>query len=106
MNKLKDLAGSNFSAKKYEEAIKIYTECLETIKSLSNKERSILYSSRSAAHLMLENNSRAYYDAKLAIEYRPNWPKGYYRKGMALHAMKNYIKAMKGNFFIFFFVIT
>ena len=93
---MKKKANDAFSSKKYEEAIKLYTECLQ-IPLLTNKERSILYSNRSVTHLKLGNPSKAYYDAKLSIEYSPNWPKAYYRKGMALYNMKNYEKAIRGN---------
>lgn len=45
----------------------------------------ILYSNRSAAHASKKDWDNALKDADKTIEIKPDWPKGYGRKGAALH---------------------
>ena len=97
MNKIKQKANDAFSANRFEEAIRLYTQCLN-LPNLSDKDRAILYSNRSVSYLKLNNLRNAYMDAKICVRYRPTWPKAYYRKGKALHEMKNYEKAIQGTF--------
>jgi tetratricopeptide (TPR) repeat protein len=88
-----------FNAKKYAEAIKLFTQAL-SLPNLTDEERAILCSNRSAAYCALDQNQdnfqKAYEDAKLATTLLPNWTKGYYRKGKALHCLGRYEKAIKG----------
>ncbi|EKX53648.1 hypothetical protein GUITHDRAFT_41131, partial [Guillardia theta CCMP2712] len=41
----------------------------------------ILYSNRSAAHLALKHHEKALGDAESALKLKPDWSKGYLRKG-------------------------
>ncbi|KAG5513636.1 hypothetical protein PMAC_000674 [Pneumocystis sp. 'macacae'] len=73
-------ANSLFSAKKYEEAIKMYTEAI-----VLEPENHVLYSNRSACYASLKNFDEALKDALKCIEINPSWAKGWSRKGAALH---------------------
>jgi len=48
---------------------------------------------RSAAYLSNGNTEAALADGEAAIKAKSDWPKGYSRKGAALHAMKKYKEA-------------
>ena len=52
------------------------------------------YSNRSAAYLKAGDYERALEDANSCIELRPDYAKGYGRKGSAYHAMKKYKNAV------------
>lgn len=75
------------SESKYEEALRLYTEAL----SLDNN--AVLYSNRSAAHTKAGNYVQALEDAEKAIEMKPDWIKGWSRKGTALCYLKRYEEA-------------
>ena len=44
----------------------------------------VLFSNRSAAHLALGHTDKALDDAEAALRLKPDWPKGFLRKGDAL----------------------
>jgi stress-induced-phosphoprotein 1 len=43
----------------------------------------------------LKKFNEAVSDAEKCIEIKPDWSKGYQRKGMALHGLRNYEDAIK-----------
>lgn len=45
----------------------------------------MLYSNRSGAYASLKNYEKALEDANKTTELKPDWAKGYGRKGSALH---------------------
>jgi tetratricopeptide (TPR) repeat protein len=47
-----------------------------------------LYSNRSLCHLKSGEAQDALVDANACIRLRPDWPKGYYRKGAAFMGLK------------------
>ena len=47
-----------------------------------------LYSNRSLCHLKIGEKGDALVDANTCISLRPEWPKGYYRKGAAHMSLK------------------
>ncbi|KAF8681807.1 hypothetical protein HU200_045246 [Digitaria exilis] len=53
----------------------------------------ILYSNRSFCVLQIGEATRALTDANTCIRMRPEWLKGYYRKGAALMSLKEYKEA-------------
>jgi len=63
-------------------AIQMYTEAFQ----LSDKDHMIT-SNRSHAYHRIGNYTAALQDAEKTIELRPDWGKGYFRKGMALKAL-------------------
>ena len=50
----------------------------------------IFYSNRSAAHLKKGDADQALQDANACLKHNPDFPKGYSRKGAALHALQEY----------------
>jgi hypothetical protein len=92
---LKEEANKKHQARRFEEAIKLYTEAL-ALPLLPKEELAVLHSNRSAAHLADGDLSSALQDAKEAQRLRPTWPKGYFRKGQALFRQRNWPKALKG----------
>jgi tetratricopeptide (TPR) repeat protein len=74
----------------YEGAIKWYAQAIEF-----NPNNQVYYSNRSAAYLAKGFAEIALKDAEKCISLNPEWPKGYGRKGAALHKMEAYDKAIK-----------
>ena len=77
-------------AKQYDQAISWYTAAIE--KDPSNH---IFYSNRSAAQLQNGDVEAALVDGEATIAAKPDWPKGYNRKGCALLALERYDEAIE-----------
>ncbi|RHZ26611.1 hypothetical protein DYB37_003676 [Aphanomyces astaci] len=71
--------------KDYAEAIRLYTCALDL-----DPTNAIYLSNRSAAHLSNDSKTKALRDAEACIEHKPNWWKGYMRKGAAEHALNRF----------------
>lgn len=59
-----------------------FSQALET-----QSEDHVLYSNRSAAYASLKNYDKALEDANKTTEIKPDWAKGWGRKGVALHGI-------------------
>ena len=82
--------GNEFlKAKDYPAAIAWYTKAIE-----KDPSGHVYYSNRSAAHLANGDPDRPLEDGTACIKAKPDWPKGYNRKGCALHALKKYDEAI------------
>jgi stress-induced-phosphoprotein 1 len=86
----KDKGNKHLQAKQYDEAIDAYTQAI----ALSPSDQ-VFYSNRSAAYLSKGDAANALVDAEKCVELKPDWPKGYSRKGAALHSLKNYESAIE-----------
>eukprot|EP00123_Amoebidium_parasiticum_P020087 comp41630_c0_seq1/m.47447 comp41630_c0_seq1/g.47447 ORF comp41630_c0_seq1/g.47447 comp41630_c0_seq1/m.47447 type:complete len:386 (-) comp41630_c0_seq1:3-1160(-) len=77
----------------YKDAAKAYTKAI----SLTDDPELLgtLYSNRAAAYEKLEKFDQALADTNSAIKYRPNWAKGYFRKGEAESGLKQYRLALE-----------
>jgi len=71
-----------FAAKNYDEAIGFFTEGIAV-----DTSNHVLYSNRSACYAGQQNWPKAIDDADKCISIKPDWGKGYGRKGAALHGM-------------------
>jgi len=81
--------------KDFDAAIKWYTQALDFAKHLKeSNNRHVYYSNRSAAYLSKGFADSALRDADLCIKEKPDWPKGYGRKGAALHAQKKHAESI------------
>eukprot|EP00929_Paragymnodinium_shiwhaense_P107897 TRINITY_DN74240_c0_g1_i1.p1 TRINITY_DN74240_c0_g1~~TRINITY_DN74240_c0_g1_i1.p1 ORF type:complete len:588 (+),score=240.48 TRINITY_DN74240_c0_g1_i1:82-1845(+) len=76
---------ADFSAKNFEAAIKHFTEAIS-----HDPTDHVFYSNRSACYASLEKFEKAYEDGKKCVELKPDWPKGYTRKGLAEYWLQKY----------------
>lgn len=74
----------------YAQAVTMFTEA---IKCDPNDYR--FFGNRSYCYSCLEQYPQALADAERSIQLAPEWPKGYFRKGIALMGMKRYSEAEK-----------
>lgn len=85
---LKAKGNEAFAKGEYDVAIDRYTEAIEL-----EPENKVYYSNRSAALVAFGSKAtqlRALEDADKCIELDDTWPKGYYRKALALKALNRY----------------
>jgi stress-induced-phosphoprotein 1 len=81
--------------KDFDTAVKWYTQALDFAKHVKEgNNRHVYYSNRSAAYLSKGFAESAMKDAEACIREKPDWPKGYGRKGAALHSQKKYAEAV------------
>ncbi|KAL3498686.1 hypothetical protein ACH5RR_041418 [Cinchona calisaya] len=78
-----------FSAGKYDEAIRHFTEAINF-----SPANHVLYSNRSAAYASLSKFSDALSDAEKTVELKPDWSKGYSRLGAAHLGLRRYDDAV------------
>ena len=91
----KDKGNAFFKESKFPEAVKCYTEALKRGPPSRNEEAYKLFSNRSACYTKLGALPEAVKDADQCIELKPEFAKGYSRKGTAQFFMKEYDKAME-----------
>eukprot|EP00199_Chlamydomonas_sp_CCMP681_P003249 CAMPEP_0119101514 /NCGR_PEP_ID=MMETSP1180-20130426/553_1 /TAXON_ID=3052 ORGANISM="Chlamydomonas cf sp, Strain CCMP681" /NCGR_SAMPLE_ID=MMETSP1180 /ASSEMBLY_ACC=CAM_ASM_000741 /LENGTH=160 /DNA_ID=CAMNT_0007085649 /DNA_START=25 /DNA_END=507 /DNA_ORIENTATION=- len=87
---LKDSGNALFKAKEYLKAAAAYTQALKL-----DPENAVLYSNRCAALTKLNKINKALEDADRVISLKPDWEKGYWRKGEALEEAKRVPEALK-----------
>lgn len=69
-----------FAEKKFTESIEKFSQAIEL-----DPTNHVLYSNRSGAYASLKDWSKALDDATKTTEIKPDWAKGWGRKGTALH---------------------
>ena len=74
-----------FQAKNIEEAIKHFTEAIS-----HDGTDHVFYSNRSACYSSLEQYEEALQDGAKCVSLKPDWPKGYTRKGLAEFFLRKY----------------
>lgn len=87
--RLKEEGNAAFKAGDYATAVKCYTAALQQ----TDKDTHFLFSNRSAAFLQMKQFVEALEDAEACIKLKPDWCKGYFRKGKVLMAEKKYNEA-------------
>ncbi|RDX60191.1 Hsp70-Hsp90 organizing protein 2 [Mucuna pruriens] len=86
---LKDQGNEFFKSGKFLKAAALYTQAIKL-----DPSNPTLYSNRAAALLQLDKLNKALDDAEMTIKLKPQWEKGYFRKGSILEAMKRYDDAL------------
>ncbi|TYI95810.1 hypothetical protein E1A91_D01G024700v1 [Gossypium mustelinum] len=86
---LKDKGNEFFKAGNYLKAAALYTQGIK-----QDPSNPTLYSNRAAAFLNLVKLNKALADAETTITLKPQWEKGYFRKGCILEAMERYDDAL------------
>ncbi|XP_064602093.1 stress-induced-phosphoprotein 1-like [Liolophura sinensis] len=89
VEELKNKGNKALEAGDCEEAVSLYTSAL----NLSPKNH-VLYSNRSAAYAKAGKYLEALDDAERCIEAKPDWAKGFSRKGSALFGLNRYEEAV------------
>ncbi|RLN62231.1 hypothetical protein BBP00_00004912 [Phytophthora kernoviae] len=89
----KDRGNRAFSAGRYADAVSSFSEALAIAPDAANAH--VFYSNRSAAQLKLGKAAEALQDAEQCVTRKPDWPKGYSRKGSALYALGQYPDAYR-----------
>ncbi|SPO02503.1 related to stress-induced protein STI1 [Cephalotrichum gorgonifer] len=87
-DELKAQGNAAIAAKNFDEAIDKFTQAIAL-----QPENHILYSNRSAAYASKKEWSSALADAEKTTEIKPDWAKGWGRKGAALHGKGDLIGA-------------
>lgn len=77
---LKAKGNSAFQSGNNDEAVVFFTQAIAL-----DPANHILYSNRSAAYCAAEKYTQALEDAEKTTQLKPDWPKGWSRKGAALH---------------------
>jgi len=74
-----------FASADYVKAVAAYNKAIK-----ADPKNGVLYSNRAAAFIHLGKETKAIKDAEQAIDLRPDWAKGYFRKGAALAALRKW----------------
>ncbi|CCW67125.1 unnamed protein product [Phytomonas sp. Hart1] len=85
MEDLKLKGNEAFKAGKYKEAIDWYTKAIAT--NPKPEAAGSLYSNRAASWQFLGEFEKSIADSEMCIQMRPDWLKGYFRKGTALQSL-------------------
>lgn len=96
LKKAEDLKASGndlLKAKKYQEAVDLYTQAIETVPKGPNSH--IYYSNRAAAYSFLKDYELALPDCKKSIELEPSYVKSYSRAGQAYFNLEEYENAVE-----------
>mmetsp|Transcript_4266 Transcript_4266/g.6029 ORF Transcript_4266/g.6029 Transcript_4266/m.6029 type:complete len:404 (+) Transcript_4266:86-1297(+) len=83
-----------FSKREYTQAILHYTLALDASTETAAKDKAVLLANRAACWLKLGHPDKALTDATQAVDLDPDYPKAYFRKGLALHALQRYKDAL------------
>ncbi|KPI38732.1 Heat shock-like protein [Cyphellophora attinorum] len=86
---LKAEGNKAFAAKNFEEAVDKFSQAIEL-----DPTNHVLYSNRSGAYASLKKYDDALKDATKTTEIKPDWSKGWGRKGTALHGQGDLLGAM------------
>ena len=77
--KLKAEGNDLFRQEKFSDAAERYSQAIE-----NDPSEAALYSNRAACYASLEKWEESLQDANTCLELRPDWPKGYFRRALAL----------------------
>eukprot|EP00891_Asterochloris_glomerata_P001859 jgi/Astpho2/1859/Aster-00384 len=94
-NEEREKGNQAFKDQNYPEAVKHYTEALERGPPSVNPEAHKLFSNRAACYTKLGAWDQGLKDADKCIELKPDFPKGYSRKGHLQFFMKDHDKALE-----------
>ncbi|KAK5289109.1 Hsp90 cochaperone, partial [Cryomyces antarcticus] len=78
-----------FAEKDFQGAVEKFTQAIE-----AEPTNHVLYSNRSGAYASLKDFDKALEDANKVTEIKPDWAKGWGRKGAALHGTGDLIGAL------------
>lgn len=85
----KEAGNALYTAGRFEEALGNYTRAVEL-----ESDGYVHYSNRSACYFSMGKFPEALQDAETCIRLKADWPRGYLRKGKALHELKRHSEAV------------
>lgn len=88
VDELKAQGNKAFSAGNYQEALNYFSKGIQL-----DSQNHVLFSNRSGCYAALHEYNDALMDADKCIRLKPDWVKGYVRRGAALHGMRRYREA-------------
>ncbi|KAI1128771.1 hypothetical protein F5Y10DRAFT_239862 [Nemania abortiva] len=88
-DELKTLGNNAMAAKNFDEAVDAFTKAIELA-----PENHVLFSNRSAAYASKKDWTNALKDAEKTTQIKPDWPRGWGRKGAALHGSGDLVGAL------------
>ncbi|KAI9823272.1 MAG: Hsp90 cochaperone [Phylliscum demangeonii] len=86
---LKAEGNKAFAEKRFDEAVEKFSDAISL-----EPTNHVLYSNRSGAYASLKDFAGALEDAEKVTQIKPDWAKGWTRKGAALHGQGNLVAAM------------
>lgn len=87
----KEKGNAALKAKDYAEAIKCYTQAIDSGEATDSQH--VFYGNRSAANLLSGDKDAALKDAKKCVSLKSDWAKGHSRLGAAFHAKNQFSMA-------------
>jgi len=96
LTELKSRGRSSVVAKRYEDAVQLYTKAIDIAPNEtddSKRELSIFYSNRSLCHLQMNKHKDSYDDAITATAWDASYLKGFWRLGQAAVTLKKTAEA-------------
>mmetsp|Transcript_25347 Transcript_25347/g.70913 ORF Transcript_25347/g.70913 Transcript_25347/m.70913 type:complete len:132 (-) Transcript_25347:362-757(-) len=85
----KQQGNEEYKAQNYLKAAALYSKAIK-----EDPSNAVLFSNRCEALLQLKKVGKALQDAEEVIKLKPDWEKGFYRKGSVLEAMERYQEAL------------
>jgi stress-induced-phosphoprotein 1 len=86
----KNKGNAAFSAKDFPTAVTHFTEAIQY-----DPTNHVLFSNRSASYASMGKYKEALEDANQTVQLKPDWARGYSRKGAALHGLHEYEEAIE-----------
>ena len=102
IEKMRLEGNSQFTQSNFQEAIEMYSSCIDKSKGKESFDPRLL-SNRASAYLRLKQHENALGDAKEYIKYSPECSKGHARKALALKGLNEKWEAMSAAALAFFY---
>eukprot|EP01039_Chlorochromonas_danica_P011199 gene11199-12487_t len=93
--RMKEEGDNLFKGAKFEEAIKVYTRCLDSITDKSTELALKCYNNRAACYKQLSNFDAVIHDSTVVLEYKPDDVKALMRRAQAYEACERYKSALQ-----------
>uniref|UniRef100_A0A061S0W4 Tetratricopeptide repeat protein 1-like n=1 Tax=Tetraselmis sp. GSL018 TaxID=582737 RepID=A0A061S0W4_9CHLO len=87
---LKEQGNTEYKKQNFLKAAALYSRAIK-----EDPNNAVLFSNRAEALLQLKKVTKALQDAEECIKLKPDWEKGYFRKGSVLESMERYAEALE-----------
>lgn len=93
--RMKEEGDTLFKAAKFEEAIKVYTRCIDSFSDKSSELALKCYNNRAACYKQISNFDGVIHDSTAVLEYKPDDLKALMRRAQAYEACERYKSALQ-----------